>query len=645
MDESGRIAFLWRSVWSNHKHIFYSCSFLVAVFIFTFPRISKPVTIGLDPSYEFALNYFFSNKIPIGKEIIFTYGPLGFLMFPQPIGSNLVISVIIISVLKLGFLISFLYLIFLIKKPIAWFDKIGIWVVFSVNSFLISFRFIGFGFLLVFLTATLLLLHGETRKSIFFILGITISTLAILVKSSYGIVSFLMVFSYGLIEYLRFKHGKSLLFTLLGMAGSFLLGWFVIYGNLEGIGDYLHGMFELASGNSSAMTTNPDNNWFLLSIFVLSYFSVPFYIREKRMLILYGVFLLPFFAFFKYAFSREINIHHFFFFIIHFYGLVFCCSKEFNVKASLIILISLVAFFGNMAYAKQWEWWQGHRPDLNPIRRLHYFWVNVLNLQRYEKVLLERSRENLRDNVLDENILQKIRYESVDTYPWETAYIFANNLNWKPRPVFQSYAAYTPWLDMKNSIFWDSYKSPKYIIWELEHWGSEVSSIDGRYLFNDEPLTIYEILNHYRLIHRDKKIALLERSITNRLKEPKLIASENGHWSEWIKVPPLKNGIIRARIDVSRRIIGSLKRLLYKEEEFFIEYKLDNGDVKKYRLTIDNAVSGVWISPLIVKISNPFWGLVVKEIRLSHSKSDFLERKIRIEWEFIEASNNEAFFE
>jgi hypothetical protein len=613
-------------------------SVLIISFLCSFPKIGGPITTGLNSSFQFAFNYSFSKNIQIGKDIIFTYGPLGFFAFPQPIGENLLLTVIVVSFLKFAFLMAFLYLHFLIKKPNTLLIKLEALVILAIVSFLTDL-----GFTLIFFTATLLLLHEETRNTTYVVFAIVLSSFSILVKSSFGIVSILLVLSYGVLDSFQRKDIKRLILTNSGVVVSFVLGWLVIYRNLSGIGDYLHGTLELSVGNSSAMTINPKNNWFILSIFFMLCLSLPFYIREKKVFILYGMFFLPLFAFFKYAFSREDHIYLFYFFIIHFYCLLFVCLRKIRVRVFVIVAISLLAFFANMKYVKM-----GIRMTKSKIFAVNgpsNFKRIVLNFDDYEKNLFVKSKTNLRTHGLEESVMRTIGAQPVDIYPWETSFILANDLNWQPRPIFQSFVAYTPWLDRQNALFFDSHKSPKYIIWEVDHWRGEVSSIDERYLLNDEPLTIYAILNHYKLIHRDKQIALLERVFINRLKEPRLIGSKKGHWAEWIEVPPLRNGMIRARVDVSRKMIGSLKRLLYKEEEFFIEYRLENGDIKKYRLVIDNAVSGVWVNPLIVRISTPFQGLGVKEIRLSHSRSDFLKREIGIEWELIEPLNNETFFE
>src|SRR5690606_9181890 len=75
-------------------------------------------------------------------------------------------------------------------------------------------------------------------------------------------------------------------------------------------------------------------------------------------------------------------------------------------------------------------------------------------------------------------ILQTVSNHSVDIFPWDCAYIFQNRLNYTPRPVFQSFAAYTAYLEKKNYDFYVN-TPPEFVVYDY-------MSIDRRYAFNDE---------------------------------------------------------------------------------------------------------------------------------------------------------------
>ncbi len=47
-----------------------------------------PVKTGLDESWAWALNAVTQTSYIFGRDVVFTYGPLGFLMCPRPIGHN-----------------------------------------------------------------------------------------------------------------------------------------------------------------------------------------------------------------------------------------------------------------------------------------------------------------------------------------------------------------------------------------------------------------------------------------------------------------------------------------------------------------------------------------------------------------------------
>lgn len=49
-----------------------------------------PVLPGLDQSWQFALNHFVHTQFKFGPDLIFTYGPLGFVEVPQH--GNLIVT-------------------------------------------------------------------------------------------------------------------------------------------------------------------------------------------------------------------------------------------------------------------------------------------------------------------------------------------------------------------------------------------------------------------------------------------------------------------------------------------------------------------------------------------------------------------------
>ena len=261
----------------------------------------------------------------------------------------------------------------------------------------------------------------------------------------------------------------------------------------------------------------------------------------------------------------------------------------------------------------------------------------------YRKKLIKVTRERIEKETLSKEILGEVKRHSVDIYPWGTAYILANNLNWKPRPVFQSYAAYTPWLDEANYNFFKSNNSPSYIIWITK--GTDIArlptgSIDERYLLNDEPKTIHKILDSYEPLFYEEKAVLLKRKEAPTFSRPNELPGEIHTFDKWIGVPILRNGVVKAKIEFRRALSGKIKRLLYKEKEVFIEYKLKGGSIIKHRLVVDNAISGIWVHPYMTDVPPALKsrdatgkrGKAVSHIKISCQEKENFEPHFIVNW-------------
>ena len=66
---------------------------------------------------------------------------------------------------------------------------------------------------------------------------------------------------------------------------------------------------------------------------------------------------------------------------------------------------------------------------------------------------------------LPADVRSRIGSSSVDVIPWEAPLAIANHLNYRPRPVPQSYSSYTPRLDRLNARFLDSTNAPDYLLY------------------------------------------------------------------------------------------------------------------------------------------------------------------------------------
>src|SRR5438128_4422717 len=73
--------------------LFLACWIYTA--LLTLPFTYGMPTINLDGSYGFGSNYFSDAGFRYGSDLIFTYGPLGYLFYPEDIGNHIVIANVI----------------------------------------------------------------------------------------------------------------------------------------------------------------------------------------------------------------------------------------------------------------------------------------------------------------------------------------------------------------------------------------------------------------------------------------------------------------------------------------------------------------------------------------------------------------------
>jgi hypothetical protein len=601
-------------------------SFLV--FVGSFYAFNPTVETGLDPSYAFGLNYIFAHQIPFGTEVIYTYGPLGFLYFPQAIAHNFLIGVLVVSLLRFLFIVLFIYL----GKQV----NSSYWLLHGILAFVVSNWFY-LDFIFVGAVSMCMLLHHFNNKNWFLILGAVLSIIALLVKSSFGLMSLSILGSYGIYTWVKTKNLDDVSVLLFSTVFFFLLIWLTLYGNVKGVYAYLVGTWQLSTGNSSAMILEVSNNWYLLFCFAACFFSIPILLRQKAISLLYLLSILALLAAWKYAFSREENYHLKFFFdyLILFSALIILLSKPIKIVSIALLVLSLLLLFQSMKATGMYT------------LETQFSLSGVKNFIRvcfqYEELLKEaelQSKKNLQSRILSPSITQKIGTATIDFFPWELTYVAANKLNWQPRPNLQS-GAYTPWLDENNAKFISSTKAASYYLWDMDKPKGGVDCFDNRYFLNDEPFTILTLFNKYQIVQSDSEHVLFKRS--ERLNFSFIVEGDeqSGDWNKWIAVPTDSLSIIRIKSTFKNNFLGKLRKAIYRDALYFMDYKMDNGDQKTFRIIPENAVNGLWVNPLIERISDGLKGRKVSEIRFRCSDSTLVQPTVLFKWQIITLAENQ----
>ncbi len=600
----------------------------VLVFLLSFYPYNPSIETGLDPSYAFGLNYIFAHNIPFGIQVIYTYGPFGFLTFPQDIGNNFILGIVLTSVLRFAFIFLILYLGRIVNKKL--------WFLHALLAFLLCNWFY-LDFVLVGATTSCILVHQKKQIKSALITASIITVLALLIKSSFGLMCASILISYGIYDALINRRSEIISVLFVTGVFSFLLLWLLLYGNVEGVYSYFVGFWQLSVGNSSAMIIETENNWWWISCFAISFLSIPFLWRTQEIKLLYIVSFFSLFAAWKYAFSREENYHLKFFFdyLLLFVSLVIVIMPSFKPRILAMLLCSLLFYHQSMKASKMYTLEEEVRFDgINNFMR-----TTFLMPQQLEDAAI-RSQQNLKSKVLPDTLIHLIGGGSIDFFPWELTYAAANKLNWIPRPNLQS-GAYTPWLDRNNANFISSKKSAEFMLWHLDKPKGGVDCFDERYLLNDEPFTIFSIFNRYKLVYTDSLYYLFQKG--SKINFPMIVEGSKveSNWNTWISVPNDTNGILRIKLELAPNTFGKMRKMLYKDMLYFMDYKLEDGSIKTHRVVAENAINGLWVSPYLERLNAGLKGKKVVEVRFKSSKKELATSPLRIQWQIITLAKNQ----
>jgi hypothetical protein len=183
---------------------------------------------------------------------------------------------------------------------------------------------------------------------------------------------------------------------------------------------------------------------------------------------------------------------------------------------------------------------------------------------------------------------------TMDVFPYDIAITEAYGFKWHPRPVFQSYSAYTEYLDLLNAKHFLSDSGPEYVLYAL-------GTIDDRYAIFDEPATFRTLLRKYELCAQDGAFFVLRKNFSADTDTEEYISTEVAKFGQTIPLPKLDNEPLFVKIHIEHNLPGLGRKFLFKPPNvyiaFFNERLLIGG--RPWRLVFHNATNGLFISQYI----------------------------------------------
>jgi hypothetical protein len=184
---------------------------------------------------------------------------------------------------------------------------------------------------------------------------------------------------------------------------------------------------------------------------------------------------------------------------------------------------------------------------------------------------------------------------SVDVFPSKLIVGFAHGLEMRPRPILQSYAAFTPALIERDAQHFRSTSAPDHVL-------ISVGEIDARLPTMEDSRTWFELLSNYELSDSSSELLKLTRRGHSRLSLPAEPSFRTtAKLSESIAVPVSSSGLIWCRIKIKPAAVGRLASVLYRLPEVRLRATVSGSDRLEhdFRLLPGSAEAGFLLSPLV----------------------------------------------
>lgn len=182
-----------------------------------------------------------------------------------------------------------------------------------------------------------------------------------------------------------------------------------------------------------------------------------------------------------------------------------------------------------------------------------------------------------------------------DVYAYDQVVLFAHRLPYTPRPVVQSYSAYTPNLAELNAAHLRSDAAADNILFAIQ-------PTDQRYPSLEDGLSWPELLTRYDIrgpTDDKESFLMLTRATVPRRFHLLPLGNTIMHFDEPVAVPEAADGPVWAEIEVENTPLGKLASTFYKPPLLMLTVKLRDRRKLDFRLVPGMTRCGFLLSPLI----------------------------------------------
>jgi hypothetical protein len=182
-----------------------------------------------------------------------------------------------------------------------------------------------------------------------------------------------------------------------------------------------------------------------------------------------------------------------------------------------------------------------------------------------------------------------------DLYSCYQTILFAHGLRYQPRPVIQSYSAYTPELAGLNAAHLRTDHAASNLLFAIQR-------IDNRFPALDDGLSWPELLTRYNVkgpVDADGTYLLLSRAAPPREYRLTPLRDTPIRWGEPVTPPSATEGPVWVEIEIKKTLIGTVVTMLYKPPGLTLTVSQRDHSQHDFRLVPAMACGGFLLSPVI----------------------------------------------
>lgn len=570
---------------------------------------STDIWWGLDMSWIITLNYINIKQLVWGTDFAFTYGPLA--NFSTRTGWGTSGNGLILFDIFFYLNLFLIYVISFTKSN----NKIITGLLIVGYTLLIPV-FIGppISLLLLIFLVFWIRLSLDSPKLIYYIFQFILLYLLFFIKFNTGLIAF-PLFIIGLVYNLITKKEKFYWLLLYAVTPIIIIVIACSYLNVAFF-NYIKTALEIIAGYNDVMYLDHKTTRRLLAIFVglstIFVLSHKFFaerkingIKNATILILYSI---PIFVLYKSGFTRGLETDFFIYSIPLILVIMDLHFENYKKYSSVLIVICLLSSFGIVYLDK------GTRMPFETTNKIDKYYLT--GIKDYTPTSGLHIFPN--DNQIPNSVKAKIGTATVDIYPWTSQLLFENKLNFLPRPVFQSYTAYTKELEEMNFNHYNSKeKSPEFVLYEF-------IAIDQRYPLFDEPKVNLCLLKNYTPVEtfdfQERKFILLQK----RKDFKPLKLEKTKEYAMMTESPLVPKKDVFYEIGVYNTITGSLVSIIDHSPELSLEIKTNTS--AEYRTGKKLLESGVFLEQKI-NTTEDFYSLFFTDSLVKMEKVKFYNFK------------------